>query len=301
VAAIFLAFVALCALLVLPPSPARAADAVAAFHTVTPDPRLCPSPLCGGYWVARVNQPLTACADGSLAPRCYVTSLDLSHARLTAAQEAAVRAAVGHLLVRGSIVPGAPGPFGNLGVLQGWEAWIGHPEGDPAATFYRAHDTGIACITHPCPVAQVAPVDRLRLVQRIAGIDLAGVSDDAADGHAQLGEPEGMLVAGTLVPVTGPAGTGQVLEAGDYYLPAAPELALCGASGLPSCPRREFCNFSEPAACGRLDLPGACATRPQACIQLYEPVCGCDGRTWGNACTAFGAGVSVAHAGPCGG
>jgi hypothetical protein len=300
-ARVFVAFLALCALLAFPPSPAQAADAAAAFHTVVPDPRLCPSPLCGGYWVARVNRPLTACADGSMAPRCYVAALDLSHARLSPKQEAAVRAAAGHLLVRGTIEPGAPSPFGNLGVLQGWEAWIGHPGTDATGTFYRARDTGIVCITYPCLVAQVTPLDRLRLVQKIAGIDLSGVGVDPADGYAQLDEPEGLLVAGTLVPVTGPAGTSQALEASEYYLPAAPALALCGASGLPACARREFCDFPAQAACGRRNVPGVCTTRPQACILLYDPVCGCDGRTWGNACEAAGAGVSVAHAGPCGG
>jgi hypothetical protein len=222
VAAAFLAVLALCALLVLPSSPAQAADAVAAFHTVAPDPRLCPSPLCGGYWVARVNRPLTACADGSLAPRCYVASLDLSHARLSPEQEAAVRAAAGHLLVRGTIGPGTPGPFGSLRVLQVSEAWIGHPGVDAAGTFYRARDTGIVCITSPCLVAQVSPLDRLRLVVMIAGVDLAGVGKDPADGYAQLDRPAGLLVAGTLVPVTGPAGTSQALEASEYYLPVAP-------------------------------------------------------------------------------
>ncbi|WP_371400269.1 hypothetical protein [Priestia megaterium] len=32
---------------------------------------------------------------------------------------------------------------------------------------------------------------------------------------------------------------------------------------------------------------------------MYQPVCGCDGKTYGNACQAAGAGVSVASAGAC--
>src|SRR6187397_3172725 len=48
------------------------------WFTVAPDPRLCPSPLCGGYWISRVNQPFTVCANGTRAATCYVSDLDLS-------------------------------------------------------------------------------------------------------------------------------------------------------------------------------------------------------------------------------
>ena len=48
------------------------------WYTVTPDARLCPSPLCGGYHVKRVNRQRTLCADGTRSPDCYVAELDLS-------------------------------------------------------------------------------------------------------------------------------------------------------------------------------------------------------------------------------
>jgi hypothetical protein len=74
----------------------------------------------------------------------------------------------------------------------------------------------------------------------------------------------------------------------------------CGGQQGEACPAGEYCFFSIEQACGALDATGVCVRRPNACSIFLVPVCGCDGRTYGDACrAAMEQGVSVAREGPC--
>jgi len=50
---------------------------------------------------------------------------------------------------------------------------------------------------------------------------------------------------------------------------------------------------------GACDGEGTCERSPDACLAVYRPVCGCDGNTYGNGCTAHSVGVSVFSEGEC--
>jgi hypothetical protein len=74
--------------------------------------------------------------------------------------------------------------------------------------------------------------------------------------------------------------------------------AACGGfMGLP-CDAGSFCQF-DTGKCGQFDLMGKCVQVPQACDRISRPVCGCDGKTYGNDCVRLQARVSKASNGQC--
>lgn len=77
------------------------------------------------------------------------------------------------------------------------------------------------------------------------------------------------------------------------------EATRCGGLTGATCPEGEYCQYAEEDQCGAADQLGFCEPQPEVCTAEYAPVCGCDDRTYGNACAAARAGVSVASEGEC--
>lgn len=63
------------------------------------------------------------------------------------------------------------------------------------------------------------------------------------------------------------------------------------------CEWGQYC-YTPPGEC---DADPVCMWRPDACLDVWDPVCGCDGNTYSNACYAAMAGVGVQYHDACDG
>jgi hypothetical protein len=138
-----------------------------------------------------------------------VAELDLASLGLPAAQASDVAGAIGvdtgaaTVVFRGRIDGKAFGSFGRMGVFCASEAWQARGDATASGLFYRVTDSGVRCITFPCPSLAEAKLNS-NVRRNITGLDLGaapGTADDKDEAHAAAASGAGVLVAGTNVTV----------------------------------------------------------------------------------------------------
>jgi hypothetical protein len=173
-------------------SGAAQADPGASYYVVRVDPRLCPSPRCGGYFVSLANRSRTRCADGTRNTRCYVTHAVGSDGRQISLSNGS--------LVRARLALRAVAGAERLGVLAVDAASAPAGSGE-AGSYLELRNTGIVCVRVPCFSFTARRLNGSGRVE-LSGIDFRAAGASAAQvarARASLGEKHPVLVRGSVV------------------------------------------------------------------------------------------------------
>ena len=84
--------------------------------------------------------------------------------------------------------------------------------------------------------------------------------------------------------------------------PSSEDLAKASEGAPASCTADADCGERQYCARPAGDCEGGagrCTDRSEMCTRDWRPVCGCDGKTYGNACGAASAGRNVDYEGEC--
>jgi len=180
-------------------------------HVVRPDPRLCPSPLCGGYWVALANHARTQCHDGVSRTQCYVArAVDEDRHPLSAGVPAGA-------LVGAEIAPWTYQGIGELGVLVVADVFSPAGRAPESGGFFRLVDNGIRCVRAPCFSIRASRLNQSSRTT-VSGIDIGAARatpGEVVRVEAALGTKKGLLARGRIV--SSPDG-GRVFRATRFYL-----------------------------------------------------------------------------------
>lgn len=183
------------------------------YFAITADLRRCASPMCGGWFLSRVNRTTTQCHDGRTAASCYTPVLDWSQSGLTADQQAAMTQACTEGALSSSVYAVVRGQFARrntttprpeLGRFVISEAWLAEGDATSAGAFVKLHDNGLRCFVAPCPSTTEVMLNMASTTD-IAGLDWtpSGMTDDQiAECTGDLVTPDGLLAVGARTTVT---------------------------------------------------------------------------------------------------
>lgn len=195
------------------------------YYTVARDLRRCAAPMCGGFWVARVNRTTTKCSDGSYQAQCYVADVDW--AKLGLGEPALDRVqSNGALLVRATIGKKTWGTIGSFGQLRPTEAWLGQGPGPADGVYVKIENTGVRCSAAPCPSWREIKLNGSGTANLAElGWDASGASDDAIGAGIDAAFARDLIISGDRYTVRGPAGTGKAREVSQFYVRERPSAA----------------------------------------------------------------------------
>ena len=209
-----------------PDGTATSATPATSAYSIRADLRKCAYPMCGGWFLSRLNSSTTQCHDGTIATSCYTPVLDWTNSGLDDTQQAALSEAAHHAALSPGVYAIVLGQFARtntttpnptLGRFVISQAWVSEGDGVSSGAFVKVQDNGLRCFAAPCPNLTETTLNTPQTTN-IAEVDWtpSGLTEaQIADCTQDMYGPDGLMIAGDryTTTVNGTAATGRTVTA----------------------------------------------------------------------------------------
>lgn len=244
------------------------------YYTMRPDFRRCAYPMCGGDFVKAVNKKRTRCADGQKAADCYVAEVDWDALGLSEDQLDTLRSSALEVVFQGELETVEINNH-DYGRFVPSRAFMAAHDEVGQGKFFRLFDSGIRCVTTPCPTVNAGKLNTRRTVTPDhIQLGAVGMTDaQLEDAHAAIASEE-LVVTGRFRKAFDWSTWSfqKTFRATQAYLPFMPEVGdevLCQASGCSG----QICS-SEPVVSTCEWRPEYECIRHQICEAQADGACG---------------------------
>ena len=191
------------------------------FYTIKPDLRKCASPICGGWYINPVNRKKMRCPDGTKKSECYVGSSKVNIEGLSSDQKTTLNNAMHQSAVLLKAQLNKSVRYSELIINAAWIAVDKNISGlintQKSEKFYTVSNTGIVCITTPCPTLEASLLSRHR-TKTFSHLDLTRINATSANfeqAYKAMDTDDGLLLQGSYISYEP---NGLTMQASNFYL-----------------------------------------------------------------------------------
>jgi len=200
------------------------------FYTVRHDLRKCPSPQCGGYFVKKVNDRNSQCANGQFKQECYVSSINYEKIRLNSIQFQHSILLQGEIKIAPSVALTNQDFSKNsvssepLGIFIAKAAYRPLSTKSPRGVFVGLQDNGMRCVTEPCfSIDQyILNHDEIRMISNYNLEKTGATRKQLERAYSTIANGGVVLASGINKEYEEIAGTGINFIADQLYIPVQP-------------------------------------------------------------------------------
>jgi hypothetical protein len=213
-----------------------------------------------GYMVARLNRSTTTCADGTTKPNCFAPTLDWSETPMSVTTQQKLLDAAAYIN-ESAIVRGRFATKAGVSRFVVAEAWVAESSTAPGGVFAKVTNSGITCITTPCPTMKEHSLNN-SFTANIAAIDWSYADLSAHEIAAftiEIASDYGTIIAGdryylshSMKARTATAAFHRLVEDGPCYRGGCSDELCSDQQGLvSSCIWKPIYACDEQATCER--------------------------------------------------